>query len=87
MNTKNKLIARTQRARSDCDECLTELLTLVYQAILHSEVEDIDWYVMNTLPECDILLFVALADTDLSIHFDETVIVHAVRYVFSSSTS
>ncbi|MEZ8844594.1 hypothetical protein AB6E06_23445 [Vibrio splendidus] len=82
MDTKNTISNLLNQAQANGDGCLTELLLLMQQALLRKPEEDIDWYLMNDMSENDILLFVTLTDTDLSVQFNDEVLIAAVQFVF-----
>ena len=82
MDTKNTISNLLNQAQANCDRCLTELILLMQQALLRKPEEDIDWYLMNDMSDNDILLFVTLTDTDLSVQFNDEVLIAAVQFVF-----
>ncbi|CAH7185733.1 conserved hypothetical protein [Vibrio chagasii] len=82
MNTKTTLLKLIIGALADCDDSVRELFTLIYEAVKSCATEDIDWYLMNGMSEQDVLLFILLNDTELSIHFNEIVIIEAIHYLF-----
>ena len=87
MDTKNAISKLVNQAQTTCDDCLTELFFLMHQALLRSEEEVIDWYIMNDMSESDILMLIALTDTDLSVQFNDEIIILAVQYVFKRTNS
>ena len=60
---------------------LNELLDMMSQALMRTDSAEFDWHLMNDLVGDDILLIIALTDTDLSINFNELVLREAVKYV------
>ncbi|USD58792.1 hypothetical protein J4N45_14550 [Vibrio sp. SCSIO 43140] len=81
MNTKTFLLAQIHRARLDCDKCLIELLDMMSLAVMRNSSVEIDRHLMNDMFEGDILLIIALTDTNLSINFNEFVLIESVQYV------
>lgn len=71
MNTKTILLTHIHRAKSDCSECLDELLDMKSQAVMRSDGKGIDGHFMNDLADVDILLIIALTDVTLTINFNE----------------
>ncbi|WP_133152419.1 hypothetical protein [Vibrio lentus] len=59
---------------------------LIKQAVIRSDVADIDWYVMNDMSDNDVLLLIMLNDIELSIHYNEVVLIEVVQYIFNSVT-
>ncbi|PML07638.1 hypothetical protein BCT85_20160 [Vibrio lentus] len=86
MNTKNTILALVLQAQSDCGDSLQELFLLIKQAVIRSDVADIDWYVMNDMSDNDVLLLIMLNDIELSIHYNEVVLIEVVQYIFNSVT-
>ncbi|MDN3630787.1 hypothetical protein [Vibrio lentus] len=84
MNTKNTLLKLIIGALVDCDDCVRELFTLIYEAVKSCATEDIDWYLMNDMSEGDVLLFILLNDTEISVHFNEIILIEATHYLFGS---
>ncbi|CAH7220227.1 conserved hypothetical protein [Vibrio chagasii] len=83
MDTKNTILAIVLQAQSECDSSLQELFLLIKQAVIRSEVADIDWYIMNDMSDDDVLLFIILNDIELSINYNESVLIEVVQYIFS----
>lgn len=82
MDTKNVLLKLIHQAQLTHDDCLREVFTLIKKAVIRSKTEDIDWYIMNDMSDNDVLLLIVLSDTELSVSFNEFIIVEAVRYIF-----
>ncbi|CAH6942600.1 conserved hypothetical protein [Vibrio chagasii] len=82
MDTKSILLKLVQQAQTNSDECLKELFELMRKAVIRGEMENIEWYIMNDMSDEDILLLLVTTDVDLSVNFDELVLIEAVRYVF-----
>ncbi|MGV2989604.1 hypothetical protein ACE1OE_18335 [Vibrio sp. E150_011] len=49
-----------------------------------TDEREIDWHLMNDLSESNVLLLIVLAETDLTIQYDELVLSNAVNYVIKS---
>lgn len=82
METKNTLQKLVLDAQSNSDECVSELFYLIHQALVRSEGEVINRYIMNGISENDVLLLVVLTDLDLSVNFQNEVLILAVQYIF-----
>nr|WP_249335788.1 hypothetical protein [Vibrio parahaemolyticus] len=83
MNVKTILLTHIHRAKSDREKCLDELLDLMSQAVARTDLEEFDWYLMNDLVDADILFTIVLTDVDLTINFNEYVLIEAVRFVMT----
>ena len=55
--------------------------------MVDSTDEDIHWYTINAISESDVLLYIVLNDIDLSVNFDNVVLVQAVCNVFRFANS
>ncbi|CAH7146166.1 conserved hypothetical protein [Vibrio chagasii] len=81
MDTKNTLLKLVLDAQSDCEDCLCELFFLIHEAVQRCDIGLINWYVTNDMPDSDVLLFILLNDVELSVNFNEMVIVEAVNHI------
>ncbi|ASI89635.1 hypothetical protein [Vibrio mediterranei] len=81
MNTKTILLAHIHRAKSQWNNGLSELFSMMSQAVMRVDAREIDWHLMNDLSESDVLLLIVLSDTDLTIRYDELVLSNAVNFV------
>lgn len=85
MNTKTILLTHIHLAKLDCGRCLDELLDMMSRAVMRTDVEEINWHLMNDLADADILLIIVLTDLELTINFNDSVLREAVKYVMASN--
>lgn len=85
MNVKTTLLTHIHRAKLDSEKCLDELLDMISQAVARTDLGEFNWYLMNDLVDADILLIIALTDIDLTINFNDCVLIEAVKYVMTFS--
>ncbi|MEZ8107043.1 hypothetical protein A6E07_11500 [Vibrio cyclitrophicus] len=84
MNTKYLLLEHIHSASESCDRRLNQLFTLMTQAVMRNDAEEIDWHLMNDMSESDVLLIIVLTNIKLTIQYDELILRSAVDYVMSS---
>lgn len=83
MNTKTVLLTQIHRAKLDGGKHLNELLDEMSQAVMRTDIAEIDWHLMNDLADDDILLIIALTDVVLTVNYNEYVLRKVVKHVMA----
>lgn len=83
MNTKSIFLEYIHRANTHCDSCLNQLFTLMTQAVMKVDSDDIALHLMNDVSDPDLLLLIVLTDIDLTTQYDEIVLATAVTHVMN----
>ncbi|OBT00489.1 hypothetical protein A9257_07350 [Vibrio cyclitrophicus] len=83
MNTKSIFLEYIHRANTQCDSCLNQLFSLMAQAVMKVDSDEIALHLMNDVSDPDLLLLIVLTDIDLTTQYDEIVLATAVTYVMN----
>ncbi|TVU69907.1 hypothetical protein FQP87_20240 [Vibrio tasmaniensis] len=83
MNTKSIFLECIHRANTQCDSCLNQLFSLMAQAVMKVDSDDIALHLMNDVSDPDLLLLIVLTDIDLTTQYDELILAIAVTHVMN----
>lgn len=83
MNTKLIFLEYIHRANTQCDSCLNQLFSLMAQAVMKVDSDDIALHLMNDVSDPDLLLLIVLTDIDLTTQYDELILTIAVTHVMN----